>query len=329
MTVLAFTATATIGSLRYERNLSEAHVTLALAPGVGSARLVLPRDVPVDAGPGDDVEVALTGESTDATTVLTGTVHSVRRGLDRTTVLCGDATAALAAIRTGATFEQQSAAAIIHVLAGEADAGTGSIDADLDLPTYVAHQGRTALEHVTTLASWAGCIVAASADGKLDVVPIPEPPAGTALRYGREIAELRVTTPAPQAALVVAGNGPAGNASAPDARTQTTAVVPDGADGPSATAIRVPAPALRTPSAASNASDALAAFNGAARLTATCWLVPELRAGSTVEIADSPNDATGPWLVTRAEHRVGPGARGTTKLTAVAMSAGGLLGGLL
>lgn len=306
---------ATIGSLSYDGNISEAHVTLALAPGVGSARLVLPRDLEVSAAPGDDVKVTLGDEK-----VFTGTVHSIRRGLDRTVLLCGDTAAKLAAVRTGATFEQQSAAAIIKALAG-GDAGT--VDADLDLATYVAHQGRTALEHVTTLARWAGAIATTNADGKLDVRPFPSPPADAALRYGREIAELRVIQPATQASLVFAGSGPAGNSSAADARLQTTGVVPDSADGPSATAIRVPAPALRTPGAATGATDALAKYNGAPRLTALCWLVPTLRAGATVEIADSPNDATGPWLVTRAEHRVGPGPRGTTTLAATGI--GGLL----
>lgn len=315
MSALTFTATAAVGSARFDGNISEAHVTLALAPGVGSARLVLPRDLTIGAAPGDDVEVSLIGESSN-TKVFTGTVHSVRRALDRTTLLCGDAAAALAAVRTGATFEQQSAAAIIRALA---EGNAGAIDVDLDLATYVAHQGRTALEHVTVLAGWAGAIAAVNADGRLDVRPFPRPPADAALRYGREIAELRVTLPGTHADLVVAGSGPAGNASAADARTQTTGVVPDGADGPSATAIRVPAPALRTPSAAAGATEALALYNGAPRLAATCWLVPELRAGSTVEIADSPNDAAGPWLVTRAEHRVGPGARGTTRLAAIGM----------
>lgn len=315
MSPLAFTASATVGAARFDGNISEAYVTLALAPGVGSARLVLPRDLTVDAAPGDDVEVSFSGESAD-TKVFTGTVHSVRRALDRTTLLCGDAATALAAARPGATYEQQSAASVIRALA---EGNAGAIDVDLDLATYVAHQGRTALEHVTVLAAWAGAVAAVNADGQLDVRPFPQPPADTALRYGREIAELRVTQPATHADLVFAGSGPAGNASAADARTQTTGVVPDGADGPSATAIRVPAPALRTPNAASGATDAFALYNGAARLTATCWLVPELRAGATVEIADSPNDAAGPWLVTRAEHRVGPGPRGTTRLAAIGM----------
>lgn len=332
MSVLAFGATATIGDLRYEQNISEAQVALALAPGIGSARIVLPRDLRVDASPGDEVEVQLRGEADEPVQVFTGTVHSARRGMAQTTVLCGDAAAALAAIRTGATFEQQSASAVIEALAREAGVSIGSVDLDLELATYVAHQGRTALEHVSTLAAWAGGVVSTNPEGAIEVRQFPSPPADAALRYGREIAELSVMAPTRAADVVFAGSGPAGSASAPNARKLTTGIIPDGAPGPSASAIRVAAPALRTPSAASGASEAAAARNGVPRLAARCWLLPSLRAGSTVEIADAPaGDAQGPWIITKVRHQVGPGARGVTTFEASSLEAsgGGLLGQLL
>jgi hypothetical protein len=56
--------------------------------------------------------------------VFTGTVHSVRRGLGYITVLCGDAAAALAAVRPGLTFEQQPASAVVEALARKAGVDT-------------------------------------------------------------------------------------------------------------------------------------------------------------------------------------------------------------
>lgn len=331
MSILAFGATATIGSARYAQNISEARVAGALAPGVGSARLLLPRDLAATITPGDDVAIALAGEGSDPVDAFTGTVHAVHRGTAGTTVLCGDAASALARLRPGATYEQQSATAVIEALAREAGVGTGTVEADLDLVGYVAHQGRTALEHVAVLAGWAGAVATTDADGALVVRPFPSPPADLALRYGREIADLAVRTVVPDAALVYAGSGPAGSTSAPTARRQTTGVLPDGAPAPGADAVRVPAPALRTPAGASGAAEAAAERNGAARLRATCWLVPAVRAGTVVEIADAPHEGSaGPWLVTRVEHRVGPGARGVSTFEAIALEpAGGGLGGLL
>ncbi|TDE92433.1 hypothetical protein EXU48_12750 [Occultella glacieicola] len=332
MSVLTVAASATVGSLSYASNISSVRVDLALAPGVASALLVLPRDLRVEAEPGEDVEIALRGEGEDEVRVFTGTVQAVRRSLGEVTVICGDAAAALAGIRTGATFEQQSAGAIVRALIREAGARAGTVDLDLDLVTYVAHQGRTALEHVATLAGWAGAIASSNPDGGLDVLRFPSPPADVALRYGREIAELTLTAGQRSADVALAGSGPAGSTSAPGARRQSTGVVPSDAAGPDATTVREAAPALRTPTAVSGATRARNARNGAPRLTGGCWLVPGLRAGTTVEIADAPRPgAAGPWLLTRVQHRVGPGARGLTRFEGIGLAAtgGGALGALL
>lgn len=324
MTVLSFGATATIGSLRYTGGIAGVRITMPIGPAVGSARVSVPRDLRVEAKPGDDVEIALIGESGEETTAFTGTVSAVRRTLDQTVLLCGDASAALAAIRPGSTFEQQGGSAIVGALARDAGVGTGAIDLDLDLACYVADQGRTAWEHLTALAAWGGAFVAASADGNVEVRKFPSPPAETALRYGREIAELSVGTVAPAAEVVSIGNGSAGNGSDPRARLQSTETLPADAPKPGPRTIRVAAAALRTPAVAATATNAVVGRNGAPRLSATCWLVPTLRAGTSVEIADAPTaDAAGPWLLTRVVHSVGPGPAGCTTFEGVGMEAAG------
>jgi hypothetical protein len=318
MTVLSFGATATIGSLRYTAGLAGIRLIQAIGPGVGSARICLPRDLRVDAKPGDDVRIALIGESGEETAAFAGHVSAVRRAVDQTEVLCGDGCAALAAIRTGSTFEQQSAGAIAGALAREAGVAVDVAELDLEFPCYVADQSRTAWEHLTILAGWGDALCTAAADGTVEVRRFPSPPAETALRYGREIAELSVTSVAPTAEVILTGNGPAGNASDARGQQQSTGTLPDDAARPAAHTIRVAAPALRTPSAATSANEAYAGHNGAARLSAACWLVPGLRAGTTVEIADAPTpDSTGPWLVTRVVHRVGPGPAGRTTFDAI------------
>lgn len=329
MTVLGFGATATIGSLRYTGGIAGVRITLPIGPGVGSARICLPRDLRVDAQPGDAVEITLADESRSGTKVFTGFVAAVRRALNQTSVLCGDASATLAAIRTGDTFEQQGAGAIARALARAAGVGAGAIDLDLDLACYVADQGRTAWEHLSALAGLGGAFATATADGDIEVRKFPTPPADTALRHGREIAELSVTAITPAAEVVWTGNGPAGNAADPRAQLQGVGALPDGAAGPDARSIRVAAPILRTPAAAATTNRAHASHNGAARLSAACWLVAGLRAGAAVEIADAPTpQSAGPWLLTRVVHTVGPGPAGRTSFEAVSMAAMGGAAGL-
>ncbi|GFG52569.1 hypothetical protein CQY20_09225 [Mycolicibacterium agri] len=324
MTVLSFGAIATVGSLRYTGGIAAIQVSLSIGPGVGSARITFPRDLRVEAKPGDTVVISLTGESPDEVLAFTGSVSVVHRGVDTTTVLCGDGSSTLAAIRTGSTFERQGASAIAKALAREARVDVGVIDVDLDLPCYVADQGRTAWEHLTILAGWGGAFTTCAADGTVEVRRFPSPPADTALRYGREIAELTVTAVAPAADVLLTGNGPAGNASDPRAPQQSTGTLPDAAPGPAAHTIRVAAPALRTPSAVASANQAYADRNGAARLSAACWLVPRLRAGTTVEIAEAPApESAGPWLLTRVVHTVGPGPAARTTFEAINMATTG------
>lgn len=326
---LAFGISATIGGLRYDSHLMGARIGAGLAPRAGSAQLLLPPQVRVDAEPGDDVAVTLDGEE-PGTAVFGGQVLRIEHLLDVTRVVAGDALARLAAIRPGTTFEQQSAQRIVTALADQAAIPTGTVDAPLDLVHYVADQSRTALEHTARLAGWAGSFATSAPDGSLVVRPLPSGPAERALRYGREIAALTVGRRQPGADVVWAGSGPAGSVGAPDAHLQTTGVLPDSAPPPAARTLRIAAPALRTPGAATSATTAAASRNGTARLDATCWLQPAIRPGTLLEIADAPQPgAIGPWLVTSVVHDLGPGPRGVTRLEGETVATGGPLAGLL
>jgi hypothetical protein len=326
---LAFGVSVTIGGLRYDHHLTGVRVEAGLAPRAGSAQLLLPPHVRVDAEPGDDITVILDGED-PGTGVFGGQVLRVERLLDVTRIVAGDALARLAAVRPGTTFEQQSARQVVTALAGEAAVPIGAVDAALDLVHYVADQSRTALEHTARLAGWAGSYATSAADGTLVVRRLPTGSAERALRYGREIAALTVGTRQLEPDVVLAGSGPAGSASAPNAHLLTTAILPDSAPAPGVRTVRQSAPALRTPEAARSATSAVATRNGATYLDATCWLQPAIRPGTLIEIADAPQaGASGPWLVTSVVHGLGPGPRGVTRLHGESRGSSGPLSGLL
>lgn len=327
---LSFGVSVTLGSLRYDSHVVNLRVALGLAPRPGTATVVLPPSVRVDAAPGDEASLILHGESADVPT-FGGVILRVDRSLDQTIVTIGDGLARLAAIRPGTTFEEQSVANIVSSIAAAAAIPTGALDADTELLTYVADQGRTALEHTARLAAWAGSFATSAADGAVELAPLPTGPADRALRYGREIAGLQVRQLQPRPDTVWIGSGPAGSVSAPNAHLHTTSVLPDSAPAPSARTVRRPAPALRTPAAATDAIAATSTANPSRRLNATCWLQPETRPGDLIEIADAPQpDSLGPWFVTSVVHEVGPGARGITNIEADALAdGGGLLAGLL
>jgi hypothetical protein len=329
-----------LGNLQYDTHVVRCEATLGLLPAVNSARVTFPQAVEVEASAGDPASLYLDGGE-GAATVLTGSMLGVARSFTGTTAVLGDAGAALAALRPAVTYERQQAADVIRALCGDAGADAGSLDAALDLPAYVAHQGRTAAEHAATLAGWAGSLAAVDGEGRLQVAARPAAPE-LALRYGREFIDYRVyEVAAPTASRVLVGAGPAGSGSAPNALQETVDPLPAGAPKAGAGALWRATPALRTPSAATMAGTAAdtAAAAASRRLVARCWLLPALRPGVAVEVQDLPGGlGGGSWLVTRVRHEVTPDTGGSTVVEAVAGGAGlssllgtalGALGGLL
>jgi hypothetical protein len=327
-------ASLTLANLRYDAHLLELRVALGLLPVLNRAAAILPPSVRFEAAPGDDAVLDVDGGE-GSSTVLSGTVRSVRHGLQGITVTLGDAGAMLAALRPAATYEKQNGKDVIRALAGDADAPVGTLSVDLPLAAYVAHQGQTAAEHVAALARLAGGIAHVDAGGALNVVTRPDRP-DVALRYGREF--LTYATRArqlPPRQLVAAGNGPAGAADAPDALRHSLDPLPSGAPSPGPGALWQAQPVLRTPGAAQTATDALTAETGASRqeLLANCFLLPALRPGQVLEVHELPGGpAAGPWLITGVRHVLRPKAGGRTVVSAVAAGDGGfgdLLGAAL
>jgi prophage tail gpP-like protein len=332
---LAPSAAFTLGDLRYETHAAALTVTLALLPGVDGFRVTLAARADVRCTAGDRAVLDLDGGE-GRVTVVTGKVRGVQRSLDAIEVWAADAGADLAAVRPAATYTGQAAADVIAALAGDAGVSVGARDIDVPLAAYAAHQGRTAAEHVAYLARLGGAVAAVDGDGTLTLRRRPTGPADAALLHGRELVSYRTRDwSGSSVRQVVIGNGPAGTTEAPDALRPTVERLPGDAPAPGAGAVWQAAAVLRTPGAATAATQAadIAAAAGARRLRALCFLVPALRPGMTVEIQSLPDGLDrGPWLLTRVTHRVPASGPGTTLLEAETASAGpgdGLLGAAL
>lgn len=328
---LAPASSFVLGSLKYDSHASEVAATLGLLPCVNRFRVRLPARARLDAVTGDTASLDLDGGE-GAETILTGKVVAIERGLLTTDVVGADGSARLAAMRPAATYEKQSAKDVIRALASDALVDVGALDLDLPLAAYAAHQGRTAAEHIAYLAGLAGATAWLDGDGALNASPPPEGPADLALLYGREVREVRQRErPAPAARRFAIGNGPAGSTSAPNALRPSLMHLPGDAAKPGGGAVWRAHAVLRTPEAAVKASQAAEALEAsrATVITCRCFLLPRLRPGIVAEIQELPNGlSTGPWLLTRVQHRLHPVDGGSTVFEARNASAD-LLGGLL
>jgi hypothetical protein len=324
--------TITLGSLRYDTHVANVVVRLAAIPGVNACHVTLPAGVEVEANPGDRGVIEMDGGE-GSTTVLTGKVRSLQRRFFDIEAVVADASADLAALRPAVTYERQAARDVIRAVSQDAGVTTGTLDIDLPLAAYVADQGRTAAEHVALLARLAGALATVNTAGNLQVRQLPNASPDLALRHGREVIAYQVTAgPGLQARRVVVGNGPAGTPDAPNALRHSPDMLPGNAPRPGRDALWAAMPLLRTPAAALAASEAAerqVAATGS-RVHARCFLLPQLRPGSVVEVQDLPAGLSGgPWLITHVRHQLKPWAGGVTIFEGVSAGAGTGLGGLL
>jgi hypothetical protein len=265
--------------------------------------------------------------------VITGTLVSVRRGVREIEATVADGGAALGGLRPGKTFEKQSAADVIKGLAAEAGVDIDTVDIELPLAAYVAHQARTAAEHIAYLARLSGAWATFTPAGGLTVRAWPEDEPELALLYGREIIDYQVMDiPTAPAERVAVGIGPAGSADATDALRFSDEALPGGATSPGAAAVWQAHSILRTPKAATTATQAAngEVASGASRIRARCFLLPALRPGMVVEVQGLPDGlSSGPWAVTRVTHRLKPAFGGVTTFEGWAAGKAGGGGALL
>lgn len=325
-------ATVTLGNLRYDVQISHVIADFGILPAVNTVRISLPPNVEVSAAAGDPASLELEGGE-GAETMMTGVVHAFSKGLMTTEVQVVDASAKLNRLRPNATYERQSAQNVVRALAGAAGVSIGTLRLDLPLAAYVAHQRRTAAEHIADLARLGGAIASISSDGALNLLPQGNDLPTMALRYGRELLHYEVREqPGPASQPVRIGQGPAGSADAPDALRPTLEALPGNAPVAGPDAVRQSVAILRTPNTAQTASQAAAIATAAQaqRVFATCFLVPQLRPGIVLEIQDLPHNlGSGPWLLTRVVHRLNPQTGGSTTWEGISARGSNLLGSQL
>ena len=317
-----------LGNFRYDSHAAAIVASLALLPGVNSFRVMLPVSAQLDAELGENASLNLDGGE-GSEIVLTGKIDSIQRRFQTAEIVAVDGASQLAAFRPAATYEKQAAKEVIRGLASEASVDVGNIDLDVPLAAYVAHQWRTAAEHIAYLATLAGAVARIEPNGQLTVA-VPSGTADMALLYGRELSEARVRRrrmPAVQRFAI--GSGPAGSTNAPDALRQTTSRLPSDAAPPGTSAVWDVNHVLRVPSAAVSASSAaVTAFaSKATTITSHCFLLPKLRPGMVIEIQQLPKGLSGgPWMLTHVEHRLSPTTGGATSFEGVSVGESGLGG---
>ena len=328
---LSPSATVNLGNLVYDTHVASVRTTLAPLPGVNTFCVTLSSGTQISVAPGASGSLELDGGE-GARSVLTGRVRAFRRGLLGTEVSVADGGADLGELRPAATYERQNAKEVIRALAAEKGLRIGTLDLDLPLAAYVAHQDRTAAEHIAYLAQLAGTVANFDGEGTLDVIA-PKGRPEVALLYGREIIDYEVRErPGAQIRRVAIGSGPAGTTEAPDALRHSNSALPGDAPTPGRDAVWRPAPILRTPKAAVTASRAAEAdaSASASRIRATGFLLPALRPGMVVEVQELPDELSeGPWLLTRVIHQLKPGLGGRTTFEGRSAGSGGGPGSLL
>lgn len=288
---------------------------LSPAPQCDRLSVTFPAEAPLEAEPDDPVSLVLDGGEGEET-VFTGTVASIRRGLDVILVTGAGALGQLARYRPAETFENVSAGTVIRNLADAAGVATGDIADGVMLRYYAADPSRTAAEHAWRVAAWSGAMLATNPEGELAATIIDATQAEVALRYGRELTGFRVEENAKPDAVTVAGESGASDASSPDAlRATADFFAGSRPDGPGLGAIWSWEPALRTAEATSSAAAAqqrqLSAAQRSGRLDA--FLVPGLRPGVVIEVQDLPNGlASGPYWLETVRHRIGPAGATTS-----------------
>ncbi|HYP34150.1 MAG TPA: hypothetical protein VES00_19945 [Burkholderiaceae bacterium] len=309
--LLAPTYALTVAQQQWTQQLVSLDARLEAAPGVGELIARLPTSAPLSAAPGDPVSLTLDGGE-GGETVFTGVVASIRRTLDGIRIRAIDGLGQLARYRPATTFNQASAGTVIRSLADDAGAIAGDIADGVMLPFYAADPSRTAAEHAARVAGWSGALLSVDGDGALNAVVLDATQADLALRYGREVMAFAAEDLPDPDTVTVAGESGAGTGDSPDAlRLSADPFAGNRPDGPSLGNAWFWEPALRTASDAATAGAArqrlLRAAQKGARLRA--FLVPKLRPGVVVELADLPNGLPrGPYWLDRVRHSIG--ARG-------------------
>ena len=277
-----------LGNYLYDQQIVELRLRRAFLPVIDRLRVVFPAHVAMEGEPGDEVVLALDGGEGSAN-VFTGTIAHIVRGIERLELTAYGGAGRLAAYRPAVTLEGKTAGDVIRSLCSDIDVSLGSVDDGPSLSLFVADGRATATEEIADLAALMGARAAFDADDSLHV-SAQGPGQDVALRYGRELVDVRTMGAAPDAiSRTVVGEGAqaAGGSKALWVITDFLG----GGEAPGPEARRRTLPRLRSTDDATTAGTAWSSRvgDGLAQVRMRTWLLPKLAPGARVQLEDVPD----------------------------------------
>lgn len=280
----------------WARSVVMVNVESGLAPFVDIATVELAADEEAPQVALDDEGTISLGYNDSATElVFTAKVNDIGYNVRGTQRLGGvNGGVSLSRLRINQSYEQQSAGDIVSDLASQASVDTDTVESGVDFPFYVLDDRSNAYQHIATLARKCGYITYFTTEGKLYFGPYADGQAVQTFSYGVDILSLQVkeTTPVVGSVTTI-GEGAAG-AEGQEAWgwliKDPSAVTAEAGEGE---AMRLKSDAsLRSSEASQSAADSIAAAASRMALTGTIVVpgAPLVVVGSTIEIADAPND---------------------------------------
>jgi len=287
--MLQVSVSLTLGSKLYEQQGVGFRLRRAQLPALDRLEVLLPRDVVLDAEPGEEASLSLNSGDAEAT-VFTGRLTEIRHSFSSIRLLFHNGGLDLARYRPAATFEQLSVKDVITSLCGDVDVDVAMQTDGATLSLYVADGRATALQEIARLGGLIGIRAAFDGDGRLHLNEEGGPAGELALRYGRELLEVSsARCSADQASLTVVGEG-AGEPGSEEGRWVITDFLAGGAEEPGPEAKRVSRPELRTTDDTEVAAAALSQRRAAAaaQVRLRTWLHPGIEPGMRLELHDMP-----------------------------------------
>lgn len=224
--------------------------------------------------------------------VMTAEVQAIHLSLGVLTVVGRTGMQRLAGARVNQVYENQSVGPIVRDLAQQAGVQVGQVDDGGTHPYVVAHESKSVLGTIKTLAAREGMDVYFDSDNKLSVRRLDRPGTAYTFRYGIDILDVWLaSTQPPVDRVLVHGESPASQRGMDTWHWLARDLGPfRGQSGQGAWTLAVHEGAARTRDAATTAASARL---GAIRDTSTVGQLivlghPRVKLGDAITIADSP-----------------------------------------
>ncbi len=309
-------------------------VEVGLGPSVDHVEVVLSRDAQAPSvSVGDSGSISLGYEDDAAVLVFTGKIDSVRHDTEGTVrITATNGGAILARLRVNQSYVQQKAADIVSDLVGQTDANTATLEDGVELPFYVIDEHQTAYQHVAVLAKKSGFLSYFSPEGALNFLPYTSEQLVQTFIYGQNILSLQITESAPVIERITAiGEGAAGG-HGKEAWSwlikDSTSVTANAGEGKPSRQIQDAS--LRSAEAVQSLADGSVQTSSLLQYLGKIFVpgAPTVSVGSTIEIAEAPQDVLNGQCLVRGVRHIYSKREGFTTLVEFCKTDSGGLGSL-